>query len=181
LTGGIDKHIIISNSVIIKVTLLLQHYVLKGGEIMTSTVFSDFIVNSTDLRKNQKYWLKKAYENPITVSYGHRQLAIMNRQQIGKLYTEKHYTELVLKACQEFVKGLRSETFPWVEYLDEEEKIEFHKELLTCIMNSIITDNWIQLEHLIEDWKATAEVASNPEISRMLQDKATPEEYVTLK
>lgn len=148
---------------------------------MVSTVFSDFIVNATDLRKNQRHWLIKAYDNPITINYGRKQLAIMNRDQVGKLYTEKYYAELVLKACQEFVKGLKSDTFPWLEYLSDDEKMEFHSELLTSIMKSINTDNWTQLEHLIEDWKATAETAQNSEITEQLQHRGTPEEYVTLK
>ncbi len=148
---------------------------------MMSTVFSDFLINATDLRKNQKHWLARAYENPITISYGRKQLAIMNRDQVGKLYTEKYYAELVLKACQEFVKGLKSDTFPWVEYLSDDEKTEFHSELLTSIMTAIITDNWTPLEYLIEDWKATAETAQNPEIAEQLQHRGTPKEYVTLK
>lgn len=148
---------------------------------MVSTVFSDFIVSATDLRNNQKRWLEKAYDNPITISYGRRQLAIMNREQVGKLYAEKYYVELVLKACEEFVKEQGSHTFPWLEYLVDEEKTEFHKELLTYVMKSIITGDWTPLEHLIEDWKATAEAATNPEIAKMLQGKATPEKYVTLK
>ena len=148
---------------------------------MVSTVFSDIIVNATDLRKNQKHWLETACENPITVSYGRKQLAIMNREQISSLYTEIYYTELVLRSCQEFVKGFRSETFPWVEYLSDNEKREFHEELLTNITKSIITNNWTQLEHLIEDWKATAEAAQNPKIAKQLRRRGTPREYVTLK
>lgn len=148
---------------------------------MVNTMFSDFIVSATDLRKNQKRWLERAYENPITISYGHKQLAIMNREQVGKLYTQKHYAELVLKACDEFVKRQKSDTFPWVEYLSDDEKMQFHSELLTCVMKSIFTGDWTRLEELIQDWKATAETERNPEIVRMLQDKGTPEDYVTVK
>ena len=148
---------------------------------MASTVFSDFIVNATDLRKNQKHWLEKAYDNPITITYGRKKLAIMSREQVGKLYTEKYYAELVLKACQEFTKEQKSDTFPWMEYLSDDEKIQFHSEILNCAMKSIITGDWTQLEYLIQDWEATAETERNPEIVKMLQDKGTSEEYVTLK
>jgi len=71
---------------------------------MASTVFSDTIVNATDLRKNQKQWLERAYNKPITVNYGRRQLAIMNREQVNKLYMATHYLELVIKVCDEFEK-----------------------------------------------------------------------------
>jgi len=148
---------------------------------MASIAFSDVIVNATDLRQNQKHWLEKAYDNPITVSYGQKRLAIMNREQIGKLYTTKYYSELVLKACEEFMKELKSDTFPWEEYLTEKEKLEFHKELLTRAIKSIMTGDWTHLEHLIGDWKATAETERSPEIVKALQDRGTPEQYVTLK
>jgi len=148
---------------------------------MVSTVFSDFIVNATDLRRNQKLWLERAYDRPITVSYGRKQLAIMNREQVHKLYTFNYYAELVLKACQEFTKEKKSDTFPWIEYLSEDEKMQFHSELLTRTMKSIITGDWAKLEYLIQDWKATAETAQNPEIAEQLQHRGTPEEYVTLK
>jgi len=146
-----------------------------------STVFSDFIVNASDLRKNQKRWLEEAYKNPITVSYGHKQLAIINREQIRKLYIERHYSELVLRAYQEFVRRRKSDAFPWVEYLSDEEKMQFHNELLTCAMKSIITGNWSQLEHLIQDWEATAETERSTEIIKALQDEETSSDYVTLK
>jgi len=148
---------------------------------MVSIVFSDYIVNATDLRKNQKRWLEKACQDPVTISYRHKQLAIVNREQIGRLYTEKYWTELVLKACQEFMKGLKSETFPWVEYLSDEEKTQFHTELLTCAMKSTITGDWVQLEQLIQDWEATAETERHPEIVKALQDEETLEEYVSIE
>ena len=148
---------------------------------MVSTVFSDDIVNATDLRKNQKHWLDRACVNPVTVKYGHNGLAIVNREQIRSLWIQKHYTEQVLRYCQEFVEGLKSDTFPWAEYLNDEEKAQFHKELLSSVMKAIVTDNWAPLGHTIEDWKATAETAQNLEIAEQLQHTGTPEEYVTLK
>jgi|GEM_PF-1158230 len=153
----------------------------NGGEIMVSTVFSDFIVNATDLRNNQKQWLERAYSRPITVSYGRRQLAIMNREQVGKLYTAKYYSELVLKACQEFMEKNKSDTFPWVEFLSDDERMQFYNELLKRTMRSFITGNWSQLENLIQDWKATAEVESNPELAKALTAEEDSSQYVEIK
>ena len=65
---------------------------------MVSTVFSDDIIRPTDLRAKQPEWLTKAYERPITVVYGKKQLAIMRREQVGRLVTTNHYLELVIKA-----------------------------------------------------------------------------------
>jgi len=148
---------------------------------MVSTVFSDYIVNATDLRRNQKQWLERAYHSPITINCGRRQLAIMNREKVSKLYTANYYAELVLKACKEFKEGNESNTFPWVEYLPDDEKMKFHSELLSCTIKSIITGNWNQLEYLIEDWKATAEVERNPELAKALMAGEDPSQYVEIE
>jgi len=148
---------------------------------MASTVFSDTIVNATDLRKNQKQWLERAYNKPITVNYGRRQLAIMNREQVNKLYMATHYLELVIKVCDEFEKKGESKTFPWAENLSKDDRLQFHKELLTNALRSVVTSNWTQLEYLIEDWKATAEVEGASELAEALMEKGNPEAYVRLK
>lgn len=148
---------------------------------MVSTVFSDYIVNATDLRTNQRQWLEKAYNNPITVNYGRKQLAIMNREKVGKLYTANYYSELVLKACKEFMDENKSSTFPWIEYLSNEEKMQFHTELLSTTLKSIIIGNWTQLEYMIEDWKATAEVESNKKLAKALRAEVDSSHYVEIK
>jgi len=148
---------------------------------MVNTAFSDFIVSATDLRKNQKRWFEAASRRPITINYGQQRLALINREEIHNLYVEKHYAELILRVCEEFAKEQKSNTFPWVEYLDDEDRKEFHRELLTCAIKSIITSDWTQLEYLIEDWKATAETEHSPEIVKALQDEGISPEYVTLE
>jgi len=148
---------------------------------MVSTVFSDTIVNATDLRNNQKQWLERAYNKPITVSYGRKQLAIMNREQVSKLYMATYYLELVIKVYDEFEKEGKSKTFPWVENLSEGDRLQFHKALLTNALRSVITNNWTQLEYLIQDWEATAEVEGDPELAKALMEKGDPKAYVRLK
>ena len=148
---------------------------------MTSTVFSDFIVNASDLRNNQKQWLERAYKSPITVSYGRRQLAIVNREQIGRLYAANYYLELVTRACDEFMKKNKSSTFPWVEYLPDNEKVQFHREILSCAIRSTLTGNWTHLENVIQDWKATAEVESSPKLVRALMAREDSTQYVEIK
>lgn len=148
---------------------------------MVSTVFSDTIVKATDLRTNQKHWLEKAYDKPITVSYGSKQLAIMNRDQVSKLYTTTYYLELVLKICDEFEKNKKITTIPWAEYLSHEDQLKLHMDLLTTALRCTITSKWEQLEYVIQDWQATAEVESNPELAKALLEKDDPAEYVKLK
>lgn len=148
---------------------------------MVSTVFSDFIVNATDLRNNQKQWLERAYVKPITVNYGRRQLAIINREQVGRLYAAQYYSELVLKACEEFKEDSRSTIFPWAEYLSYEGKAQFHSELLRRTIQCIITGDWNQVEYVIEDWKATAEVERNPKLVKALKSKEDSSQYVEIE
>ena len=148
---------------------------------MVSTVFSDSIVSATELRNNQKQWLEKAFEEPITVSYGRKQLAIMNRERVGILYTSIHYSELILKACQEFREQQKSDVFPWIEYLSESDKITFHKEILSTTLKAIVTGKWDSLEQLISDWQATAMVEKSPEIAEELRGKEEPSHYINIE
>lgn len=122
-----------------------------------------------------------AYKSPITVNYGQRQLAIINREQVSKLFMAIHYLELVIKVCDEIEKQGKSGTLPWVEELSRNDMLQFHKELLSSTMKSVVTNNWEQLEYLIQDWKATAEVESNPKLAKALLEKDKPKEYVKLK
>ena len=154
---------------------------MTGGDIMVSTVFSDSIVSATDLRNNQKQWLEKAYVEPITVSYGKKQLAIMNREKVGKLYTSIFYSELVLKACQEFKENNKSNTFPWVEYLSDNDKMRFHTELLSTTIKAMVTSNWNNLENLIADWEATAMVEKIPEVAEALREEEDSSQYVEVE
>jgi len=146
---------------------------------MVSTVFSDFIVSATDLRKNQRHWLETASQNPISINYGQKQLAIINRDIICNLYKEISYLEKAIKAHQEYLYG-RNETFPWLEYLSDEEKRQFHEELLNDVMKSIATHDWELVEELLQDWKATVEVKKNPEVVKALKDEGTSSKYVTI-
>ena len=148
---------------------------------MATTFLSDEVISPTELRANQKHWFNRASENVVTIVTGHKKFALINRERISKLYMQKYYSELVLSYCQEVSKNIRSTTFPWVEHLREEEKSEFHNELLSCIMRSIITDDWLSMEHLLEDWKATAEVISNSKLAEALLEEEDHSSYVRSK
>ena len=148
---------------------------------MISTVFSDNIVKATDLRTNQKEWLERAYHSPVTVNYGQRQLALMNREQVGKLYIANHYLELVTRACDEFMKESGTSTFPWVEYLSGNERQGFHRALMTRALKCVATGDWKQVESLIEDWKAAAIAKSSPSLVEALTAEEDPLNYVEVE
>jgi hypothetical protein len=148
---------------------------------MVTTVFSDEIVNATQLRARQSHWLTMASRHPVTVTYGSSKLTILNREKIRNLYTQTHHLELFVKFCNEVMKGIKSTVFPWLEYLDDEEKEQFHKEYIASIMTAIVVEHWDEVEILLEDWKATAETENNPNIMKALKTKVPKEEYVTIK
>jgi len=148
---------------------------------MVTTIFSDEIVNATELRAKQSQWLTMASERPVTVTYGNRKLTILNREKVRNLFVHSHYLALFAKHCNELIKGTKSDAFPWTEHLDDKEKRQFHEELVSSIMTAVITENWDEVETLLDDWKATAETENNPDLMRALKTKVPKGEYVTIK
>ena len=148
---------------------------------MTTTVFSDEIVNATELRAKQSHWLAMAAKRPVTVTYGTRKLTILSREKIRNLFIQAHYLELFTSYCNEIMKGMRSSKFPWIEYLDSEERKQFHEEFVNSLMVAVVTDAWDEIETLLGDWRATAETESNPDVMKALKTKVPKEEYVTIK
>ena len=149
-----------------------------GWEMSTGTLFSDYVVNASELRNTQKHWLEEALKRPVTISYNRKSLAIVNRDQVRDLYIRLHYAELLLMACQDVSKGRIFDELPWLEYLSMKEREQFIEELLKCFNQSIKTGNWDQMDNLIADWKATAEAESNPEVMTVLKDNSS--EYVSI-
>jgi len=148
---------------------------------MAITFLSDEVINPTELRTNQRHWLDRATENVITIVNGRKQFALINRERICKLYAQKYYSELILKYCQEVNNKIESSTFPWTKYLNDEEKIELYNELLNTFSKSATIDDWSPVEHLLEDWQATAEINSDPKIAKALLAEEDPSKYVKLK
>jgi hypothetical protein len=148
---------------------------------MVTVAFSDDIVNASELRSRQKYWLEKASSGPVTVMYGARKLAIIDRNEVYNLYRQKHYTELVIKHCEEVLKGSDSRVFPWLCHLDDEEREEFHSDLITGMVRTIVTGDWSDIDELIEDWLATAEAKRDTDFIGELKKKVSREDYIPVE
>jgi hypothetical protein len=148
---------------------------------MMNTIFYDEIINSSDLRKNQKRWFELAVNKPITINYGHRQLAIVNREDLGNLYSAVSYLQMILQVCDEFKEDNKSRTLIWANDLSDEDKTQFQKELLTTALRACVTNKWDAVGELLEDWKATAEVEIDPELAMVLTEEDNPGEYVSLE
>lgn len=147
---------------------------------MINTLFADEIVNATELRTNQKRWLETACTKPVTVSYGRKQLAIIDREHISKLYKTIYFLELVIKTCEEYEKDQKNKVLPWLEFLSDENQANFHEELLNTALKATLSGDWDTVEELIQDWKATAEVESNPQLAKALLNEGNPSEYVKI-
>ena len=76
--------------------------------------------------------------------------------------------EIVLKVCEELEKETESRILPWINNLVEEDRALFYREFKDTALHAVDTGNWNELEYLIEDWKATAEVENHPELKDAL-------------
>ena len=148
---------------------------------MVTTAFSDEIVNATELRKQQAHWLNKAKTKPVTITYGSSKLTILNRDKIRDLYLQNSHLERALKYCNEFADKKKSSVFPWIDYLDVEERIEFYREYLNTITLAIITEDWDNVETLIYDWKATAETEHDTRASKAVKERVKKSDYIAIK
>jgi hypothetical protein len=150
---------------------------------MATTFLSDEVISSTQLRTNQKHWFAKASEGAVTIVNGRNRklFTLIDRERISNLYTQKYYMEMILEYCYEIIKGIKSTIFPWAESLSEEEKAEFHNEILDCVRQATATGDWSSIENLLDDWKATALVESNPKIAGALLEKEARSKYIEIK
>ena len=148
---------------------------------MVTTFLSDDFINSKELRSNQKHWLERAYSTPVSIRSGDKKLVLINREQARDVYLTNYYAQIVVGFCQErSIESKESRVFPWLKYLREGQAEQFHKQLLACFNEVIRTKDWLSIEELLDDWKATAEVAANPALSKELLAEEKPSEYAGL-
>lgn len=148
---------------------------------MVTIAFSDEIVNATELRNNQKHWLEMASRIPVTIAYGRHSLAIVNREGIARLLMQNHYLELAVRLYADITIGKSSDVLPWVVYLDENERQEFLQEFIKTIKLAIAADDWVGLENLLDDWRATAETSQDKSAVRALTARGRKDKYIALK
>ena len=149
---------------------------------MVTTLFSDRIVSATDLRKNQKHWLDKAAKSPVSIAYGKYNLAILKREQVASLVKANHYLELAMRLCTSLFREQKIEVFPWADALDAKDQSDFVHEFTQCIMSAIATDAWDEVDNVLSDWRATAEMLGNKKGMAALKSKGrTRSDYIELK
>ncbi|HUP69609.1 MAG TPA: hypothetical protein VM142_07300 [Acidimicrobiales bacterium] len=66
------------------------------------------------------------------------------------------------------VAGALSASLPWTTFLPDDEREEFLEALTATAAACVEVDTFGPLAHLIEGWRATAEIHANPELARLL-------------
>ncbi len=66
------------------------------------------------------------------------------------------------------VAGALSASLPWTTFLPDDERGEFFEALTATVAACAEVDTFEPLAHLIEGWRATAEIHANPELAKVL-------------
>ncbi len=67
------------------------------------------------------------------------------------------------------VVGALSASLPWARFLPDDERDEFFDALASTAAACVDLDTFDPLAHLIEGWRATAEIHANPELAELLR------------
>lgn len=67
------------------------------------------------------------------------------------------------------VAGALTASLPWTTFLPEEEREEFFEALAATAAACVEVDTFEPLAHLIEGWRATAEIHANPKLDKLLK------------
>lgn len=150
---------------------------------MVTTILSDDVINSTQLRSQQKHWLEKAYTKPVSIMNGEKLWVLFNREHAKDILLFNNYAGMIIQFCKEQKSGVTKESdiFPWIKHLSEDAILDFHMELLSTFVEIVKGGDWLTIDELLDDWKATAEVESNPRLAKALLEKENPAEYVRLR
>lgn len=69
------------------------------------------------------------------------------------------------------VAGALSASLPWATFLPDDERAEFFEALTSTAAACVEVDTFEPLAHLIEGWRAAAEIHANPELAKLLGAK----------
>lgn len=149
-------------------------------------MFSDEIISSTDLKNNQKKWFDYAQKAPVSITNRHgRNFVLINREQIKNAYHTSNYAKMIIQYFEEVDREIdgaafSSEVFPWAAKLNPGERKEFRHELIESFIESSKTDNWMAIEEIVADWKATSEAISNAKFMDVVKSNPNERQYVEI-
>ena len=147
-----------------------------------TVLFTDEIVTGTELKARQKMWFEKAARAPVSVTSGKKKLVLFNRDTARQMYAYNHYADLLIRLSREqrAGRGASSDVFPWLASLRAEEVAEFYDELLAGFEKVSGSNQWDELQQLLDAWQATAEAKTNPATAELLKSSRGQREYVKL-
>jgi len=150
---------------------------------MVTAILSDDIINATELRNNQKKWLDRAYNSPVSIMSGAKKLVLLNRNNANHMYSISLYAEMIIQFCQEQSSGRKRESnvFPWIKYLSEQAIAEFHEELFLTFDKVMRNKDWLAFEGMLNSWVATAEAMTNPEMVELITTDLDKEEFTRVE
>ena len=150
---------------------------------MVNTILSDDVINPTELRTNQRHWLNKAFNRPVSIMNGAKKLVLLNREHAKHMYAQGHYAEMIIRFCQERESGKKreSDVFPWVKHLSEKAIEEFNKELFSSFEEVMHSRDWLAFEEMLSSWVATAEAMTNPEMVELITADLSKEEFTRIE
>lgn len=150
------------------------------------TVFSDEVVQATELKRNQRYWLDRARKvGGVTIIQGKlADLVLASRQAVAESAQAVHYAKMVSQFFLEAVKAEweleDSVVFPWFKDLDGEDRQELYRELVETFAECMAAGRWDAFDELLEDWQATAEASRNRELLEAWRTRGRAEDYIPL-
>ena len=150
---------------------------------MITTILSDEVINSTDLRDHQKRWFDKALVSPVSIMSGSKKLVLLNREHAKHMYSLSHYAEMIILFCRERESGKKreSDVFPWVKHLSEKAIDEFHMELFSTFEEVLRSKDWAAFQEMLDAWVATAEAMTNPEMVELITADLTKEKFTKVE
>jgi len=103
-----------------------------------------------------------------------------NRSQLGTELAARFVSEIFKSNASPEVaaRATLESRYPWVRFLPADARASFLREFLTTLEACASVGNMTRLAEMIADWKATAEIYSDPklaaELSRPLTGTGTP-------
>ncbi len=150
-------------------------------------IFADDVVQATELKKNQKYWLDRARQRGgVTIVQGRvADLVLAPRRQVAANAQGVLHARLVGQFVLEMTRVNQqladSAVFPWFKDLDDEERRSFYRELVETFFTCLVLEDWRRFDELLEDWQATAEANQRPEVLATWRTRGNPADYALMK
>jgi len=150
------------------------------------TVFSDEIVQATELKRNQRHWFDRARQvGGLTIVQGKQADLVLAPRAVVAAHTRAaYYARLMGQFFLETVGQERasgSAVFPWLADLDQDDQLVFRRAIARAFADCSATNRWEELDELLEDWQATAQANRNPDLMAAWRSRGRPEDYAPLE